>query len=146
MKLSCQSTPLCRGPALGLFASRVDVVVLRGHEQDVVDRAVAHAHVADLQGLGIDEAVDLVAEELPEARRVDVLRRQRGLVQVGAGPGNVVVISENIDSGRRRRHGIPQRAYRAEQAAAFEALEFGAETIPVSICPDDFSLDIPFGC
>ena len=62
-----------RGRVVGVEG--VDAVVLRGHDQDVVDLAVVHAHLADHQGLGIDVAVDLVAKELSEARRVHVLRR-----------------------------------------------------------------------
>ena len=86
--------PRARGRVVGVEG--IDAVVLGGHDQDVVDRAVAHGHLADLQGLGIDLAVDRVMEEPPEARRVDVLRRQRRLVQVGAGYGIVVVIREDV--------------------------------------------------
>ena len=118
--------PRARGRVVGVEG--VDAVVLGGHEQDVVDLAVAHAHLADLQGLGIDLAVDRVAEELPEARRVDVLRRQRRLVQVGAGPGSVVVIREDVRASGRRRH----RRQRAEQAVRL-VVEAGGEVHRVGV-------------
>src|SRR5205085_8669305 len=96
--------------------------------QYILYLAVAHAHLADLQVLGIDDTVDLVAEELPEARRVDVLRRQHRLVQVGPGPGIVVVIREDVRaSGRRRR-----RRQRAEQAVRL-VVEAGGEVHRVGV-------------
>src|SRR5262249_31552301 len=85
--------PRARGRVVGVEG--VDAVVLRGHEQDVVDLS-AYAQVADHQRLGIDLAVDRVAEEPAEARRVDVLRRQRRLVQIGPGPGRIVVVREDV--------------------------------------------------
>ena len=130
--------PRARGRVVGVEG--VDAVVLRGHDQDVVDLA-AYAQVADHQGLGIDLAVERVAEEPPEARRVDVLRRQRRLVQVGPGPGRVVVIGEDVRAsgrhGRRLGHrqgrrvcpGVRRESGMAEQVTSFEVRELRAEAL-----------------
>ena len=126
-----------------IFAANLRMTTPRSTMTGIVARArptaamllgvAGSAQLAHLQGLGIEKAVDGVAEELPEVRRVDVLRRQRRLVQVGPGPGGVVVVREDIDSGRRRDGRY--RASPAGQVAVVEPLDSGAETIFSAIRP-----------
>ena len=88
-----------RASAVGVV--RVDAVVLGRDVHDVVRPLPRDGDVLHVERRGVGDAVEREREELPEARRVDVRRREHGLVQVLPGAHVVVVVREHPGVVRR---------------------------------------------
>ena len=79
-------------PVVGV--ERIDAVVLCRDDDDVVDALSGDVHVLHVERRGERQAVQWIAEQLPERRLIDVRRRQNRLVEILARPHVVVVIGE----------------------------------------------------
>ena len=67
-------------------------------------------------------AVDRIGEELAELSGVDVERRERGLVRIGAGARVVVLPGEDVDLGGQRQRQHEWHQCRQQNSRAFDIL------------------------
>ena len=79
---------------LAIRVESVNAVVFRGHEHYIVGNA-SDADVANVQGLCVYVAVEVVSEQLAELGGIDVSWRQYGLVRIETRARIVVVIGEH---------------------------------------------------
>src|SRR5712692_8061255 len=78
-------------------AEGIDAVVLGCRVDDVVRGSVRQGQVRDVQRLGVELAVHVTGKQLAELIGVDIVRRQRRLVQIPPRAGVVVVLGGHVD-------------------------------------------------
>ena len=81
----------------GFRIERIDRIVFRGDEQDVVPARPRNHHARHIQRLRIDAAIHRVGEKPAERRRVDVRQGQKRFVGVQARAVVVIVIGPDAD-------------------------------------------------
>ena len=85
---------------------RINAVVLRCHNHDIVDPVARHCDLRQVQRLSVDRAVDRKRVQSAEMRGVHVEGRENGFDDVLAGASVIIVIgSDHGQSGSSQRFG-----------------------------------------
>jgi hypothetical protein len=80
---------------------RIDAVVFRGDENDVVDAARGHGEVLHVKRLRLNLAIHGITEHFAERTGVYVRRGQDGFLQILTSMLVVILTSQNIHSSSR---------------------------------------------